>query len=152
MYARRRNMKKFLAEFKAFALKGNVLQLAIGVIIGGAFQSVISSLTENILSPIIGLFASKNFDELFFEIPFPLRDTSVVIKYGAFFTAVINFLILALVVFLIMRGVNRLMDIGKKPEAPAAEPRKCPYCLSVVDEKATRCPACTSALKEVQAG
>ena len=138
-------MKKFLNEFKAFALKGNVLHLAVGVIVGGAFQSVITSLTENILSPIIGLIASKNFDELALTIPFPPQDTTVVLKYGAFLTSVINFFILALVVFLIVRAMNRVLEIGKKPEPAAVVAAcKCPFCLSEVAKEATRCPACTS--------
>ena len=86
-------MKKFLQEFKAFALRGNVLDLAVGVLIGGAFSSLVTSLTQNILSPIIGLLGGANFDD------YVLRINGATIQYGAFITAVINFLIMAFLVF-----------------------------------------------------
>jgi len=134
-------MKKFLNEFKDFALKGNVLNLAVGVIIGAAFQGVVSSLTENILSPIIGLFTRQNFDSLKLDV------VGITLKYGAFITSIINFLIMAFVVFLIVRIVNKLLTIGQeKPKAPAPVKKQCPYCFSEIDIKATRCPACTSQL------
>lgn len=140
-------MKKFLNEFKEFAVKGSVINLAIGVIIGAAFQSVVSSLTENILSPIIGLFTGSNFDALQIEF------LGVTLKYGAFITSVINFVIMAFVVFLMVRAMNKIMSIGKKPDAPAdPTTRTCPYCMSEVNLKATRCPACTSELKQAAAG
>lgn len=133
-------MKKFLQEFKEFALRGNVMSLAVGVLIGAAFQSVVTSFTENILSPIIGLVGQQNFDSMALEI----LGTSL--KYGAFLTSVINFIIQAFVVFLMVRAMNKLMSIGKKPEE-AKDPRKCPYCCSEVDDEATRCPHCTSHLE-----
>jgi large conductance mechanosensitive channel len=133
-------MKKFLSEFKDFALKGNVLNLAVGVIIGASFQGVVSSLTENILSPIIGLFTRQNFDSLKLEI------LGITLKYGAFITSVINFIIMAFVVFLIVRIMNRLLTIGhEKPKAPPTK-KQCVYCFSEIDINATRCPACTSLL------
>jgi len=133
-------MKKFLTEFKEFALRGNVMNLAVGVIIGGAFQGVVKSLTDNILSPIIGLFTGQNFDNL------ELAVVGVVIKYGAFLTSVINFFIMAFVVFLLVKGMNRIVE--PKVEAKK-EPQKstCPYCLSEINKAATRCPACTSKLE-----
>jgi len=131
-------MKKFLNEFKEFALQGNVLNLAVGVIIGAAFQSVVSSLTDNILSPIIGLFAGKNFDDLTLEV------LGVTLKYGAFITNVINFIIMALVVFLLVKGINKIMKV-KKADEPVT--KVCPYCYSDIPEQATRCPECTSELK-----
>lgn len=136
-------MKKFLQEFKSFAMKGNVMDLAVGVIIGAAFQGVVNSLTENILSPVIGLFTKQNFDSLHLEI------LGVTIGYGAFITSVINFLIMAFVVFLLIKVMNRVMSSGKKaPEAAAPTTKKCLYCLSEINIKATRCPACTSQLEE----
>lgn len=139
----RRNavMKKFLQEFKIFALKGNVMQLAVGVIIGAAFQGVVSSFTENILSPIIGLFTTDAFSFAAWEIGG--------IKYGAFFTTVVDFLIMAFVVFLLVRFMNRLLESKPKAEAaaPSAPKRKCPYCTTEVANEATRCPACTSVLE-----
>jgi len=135
-------MKKFLKEFKDFALKGNVLNLAVGVIIGASFQGVVSSLTENILSPIIGLLTRQNFDSLKLEV------LGITLKYGAFITSVINFIIMAFVVFLLVRMMNRLLTIGQeKPKAPAPTKKQCPYCFSEISIKATRCPACTSQLE-----
>lgn len=137
-------MKKFFNEFKEFATKGNVMNLAVGVIIGAAFQSVVTSLTDNILSPIIGLFTKKNFDALQAEF------FGVTLGYGAFITSVINFIIMAFVVFLIVKAMNRLMSAGKKETAPAepAAPttRACPYCMREIHIDAKRCPECTSAL------
>jgi len=132
-------MKKFLKEFKTFALKGNVMNLAVGVIIGGAFQGVVTSLTDNILSPLIGLFTRQNFDDK------ALEFLGVTLRYGAFLTSVINFLIMALVVFLLVRAMNRLIP-ERKPEPEPPKP-KCPYCLTEVKVGATRCPACTSQLE-----
>lgn len=135
-------MKNFLKEFKNFAMKGNVMDLAVGVIIGAAFQGVVASLTENILSPIIGLFAKQNFDALYWEV------FGVKIGYGAFITSLVNFIIMALVVFLLVKGMNRLASIGKKEEEKEPDTKKCPYCLEKINIKATRCPACTSHLQE----
>ena len=135
-------MKNFFNEFKAFALKGNVMNLAVGVIIGGAFAGVVGSLTENILSPVIGLFAGRNFDNL------ELQFLGVSLKYGAFITSVINFVIMAFVVFLLVRAMNKAISLSDKPEeeAPPESPRKCPYCLTEIATEAIRCPACTSEL------
>lgn len=136
-------MKKFLQEFKDFALRGNVADLAVGVIIGAAFQAIVKSLTDDILSPIIGLFAKTDFSDLVLVV------RGVDIRYGAFLTAIINFLIMALLIFLLVRGMNRLAALGQKPvSAPEAPPaRLCPYCRCEVNEAATRCPHCTSALE-----
>jgi len=135
-------MKKFLNEFKDFALKGNVLNLAVGVIIGAAFQGVVSSLTENLLSPVIGLLTRQNFDSLKLEL------LGITLKYGAFITSVINFMIMAFVVFLLVRIMNRILAIGQeKQKAPLPTKKKCAYCFSEIDIKAIRCPACTSILE-----
>jgi large conductance mechanosensitive channel len=133
-------MKKFLNEFKDFALKGNVLNLAVGVIIGASFQGVVSSLTENILSPIIGLLTRQNFDSLMLEV------LGITLKYGAFITSVINFIIMAFVVFLLVRIMNKILTIGHE-KAPVTK-KKCNYCFSEIDVNATRCPACTSLLEK----
>jgi len=135
-------MKKFLREFKNFALKGNVMNLAVGVIIGAAFQGVVGSLTDNILSPIIGLLTGQNFDSLQLEI------LGTTLKYGAFITSVVNFLIMALVVFILIRAMNRILTVGrKKPEPPEPTTKRCAYCFSEIDIRATRCPKCTSQLE-----
>lgn len=138
-------MKNFFQEFKSFALKGNVMNLAVGMIIGAAFQGVVSSLTENILSPIIGLFTGQNFDGMQLEV------LGVALKYGAFITSVINFVIMAFVVFLMVKMMNKIDSLAshKEPPAPQAPTKRdCPYCLSSIPIAATRCPACTSNLTD----
>lgn len=138
-------MKKFLSEFKAFALRGNVMDLAVGVIIGAAFQAIINSLVNDVISPLIGLIANTDLSYLSVTI----RD--VEIRYGAFLTAVINFLIMAVIIFFLVKGMNALANLGKKKEeepAPAAPATKtCPYCRSEIAADATRCPHCTSELE-----
>lgn len=119
-------------------MRGNVLDLAVGVIIGAAFQAIVTSLTSDIISPILGIFGGVNFDQ------FQVTINSATIMYGKFITAVINFLIMAFVIFLIVKLVNKVMSLGKKPEseeAPAT--KKCPFCFSEIDIKATKCPHCT---------
>jgi len=113
-------MKKFLEEFKAFALKGNVMDMAIGVIIAGAFSGIVGALTENIINPII---ASLGGTEVGLVTPLP---NGQFINWGAFITAVINFIILAFVLFCILKGVNKMIAVAKKPEeeAPPAPPAK----------------------------
>ncbi len=111
----------FLTEFKEFALKGNVMDMAIGVIIGGAFQDIVTALTENFINPIIGCIGGAEV-----EGKFHLMGNQY-INYGAFLTAVINFLIMAFVLFLLMKGVKSIMELGKKKEVEAeaaAEPSK----------------------------
>ncbi len=136
-------MKKFLDEFKAFVCRGNVLDLAVGVIIGGAFQSLVKSLIDNMISPILGLVAGRDLSA------WALNIFGVQIRYGAFITALINFVIMAFVVFLIVKGVNLIMSLGKKKaeEAPApVTTKKCPFCCTEIAIEATRCPHCTSEL------
>ena len=130
-------MKKLLQEFKEFALRGNVMDLAVGVIIGAAFQAIINSLVNDVISPLIGLFANTDLTYL------SVMVGDVEIRYGAFLTAVINFIIMAVMV----KGMNALAGLGKKkePEKPAV--KMCPYCRSKVAAEATRCPYCTSMLE-----
>ena len=138
-------MSKFMDEFKTFVLRGNVMDLAVGVIIGGAFSAITSSLVEDIISPILGMFGGKNFDELALEV------NGAVIGYGKFITAVINFLIMAFIVFLMMKGINGLREkTAKKEEEAPAEPttKECPFCLSQVPIGAVKCPCCTSDISE----
>lgn len=132
-------MKKFFSEFKEFIMRGNVLDLAVGVIIGAAFQAIVTSLTSDIISPFLGIFGGMNFDQLSFTI------NGATIAYGKFITAIINFLIMAFIIFLIVKLVNKIMTIGKKPQAePEPTTKKCPYCFSEIDINATKCPHCTS--------
>ena len=137
-----------LKEFKEFALRGNVLDLAVGVIIGGAFQKLVTSLTTNVISPIIGCFSKVDFSA------WKLTIGNLNLTYGAFITDIINFIIMAFVVFLIVKFMNKLSNLGKKPEpaaAPAAPTTKvCPHCYSEINIKATRCPSCTSELEIIK--
>ncbi|MBQ4516365.1 MAG: large conductance mechanosensitive channel protein MscL [Clostridia bacterium] len=136
-------MKKFIEEFKTFALRGNVVDLAVGVIIGGAFQTIVKSLTNDLLMPFIGLFVRTDFQELVFKV----RD--VEIRYGAFVSAVINFFIMAFIIFLMVKAINTLTNLGKKKEEIVEEitTKTCPYCQSEIAIAATRCPHCTSELE-----
>ncbi len=161
-------------EFKEFATKGNVMDLAIGVIIGGGFQNIVKSLVNDIIMPFISVFTGKiDFNDMMFTI----GDTSI--KYGSFITNVINFLIIAFSVFLMVRYINKFNkaleektkemadDINKKLEkqpkffkkfrknkkkqvtpAPAPTEKTCPYCFSKININASRCPHCTSILEE----
>lgn len=141
-------IKAFFNEFKEFALKGNVVSMAVGIIIGGAFSSIITSLTENIISPIIGCFNEGGFKGLTITI------WEAELKIGAFIMDVVNFLIMAFVLFIIIKAMNTVMTIGKKKEEAAAPTTKvCPYCQSEISILATKCPHCTSAIpaEEVQA-
>ena len=110
-------MKKFLDEFKAFALKGNVMDMAVGVIVGGAFTSIITALTDDILNPIISCLGGTEIG-----LVTPIGSTGQYINWGAFISAVINFLIVAFCLFLILKAVNAAMAVGKKEEEPAEEP------------------------------
>ena len=146
-----------LKEFKEFALRGNVIDMAVGIIIGAAFGTIVKSLVDDVIMPPIGLLlGGVDFANLFALLkagspagPYAaLADAqaagAVTINYGVFINNVVSFLIVAFVVFLLIQGMNRL----KKEEAPPAEPttKECPYCLSTVPIKATRCAHCTSEL------
>ncbi len=136
-------MKKFIEEFKKFALRGNVMDMAIGVIIGGAFTGIVTSLTSNFINPLLSLILTGGPGELSEGVSWTLGAA-----IAAFLTTVVNFFITALVLFVLLKGINALMSIGKKPAAPAAPTtKKCPYCLSDIPIKATRCPHCTSQLE-----
>ena len=131
-----------LKELKAFIMRGNVMDLAVGVIIGGAFGKIVSSLVGDILMPLIGLIIGGiDFSSLAFTLG------SAKVTYGNFINNLIDFVIIALVIFLMVKGVNSLQ---KKPApAPEAAPttKECPHCFTTIPIKATRCPHCTSDLK-----
>ena len=135
-------MKKFLSDFRAFVSRGSVIDLAVGVIIGAAFQGIINSLVKDVISPLIGTLGSTDFSS------FSVVIRGVEIRYGAFLTAVINFLIMAFVVFLLVKAINKLRLIGKNepPKEPAT--KACPFCCNDIPIAATRCPHCTSSLEE----
>ena len=137
-------MKKFLDEFKKFALRGNVLDMAVGVIVGGAFTGIVTSLTANFINPLLNLIMTGGAGEISDGVAWTLGAA-----VASFLTTVVNFIITAFVLFVLLKGINRLMTLGKKKEAPAAPTtKKCPYCLSEIPLEATRCPHCTSELKQ----
>lgn len=149
-------MKKMIEDFKTFILRGNVIDMAVGIIIGVAFGAIVTSLVNDIVMPPIGfLLGNIDFSNLFLNMSgtdyASLSEARAagapVIAYGAFINTIINFLIIALVVFLMIRVVNNLVKIGKKNEAAAAPVTKeCPFCFSSIAIKATRCSHCTSQL------
>lgn len=151
-------MKKFLDEFKAFALKGNMIDLAVGMIIGSAFTSIVGSLVNDVFMPVLSLLTGKiDFTNMFIALDgnhyatlAAAQEAGVAtINYGSFITNVINFLLMALVVFMVVKQINKLQAMGKKSEAPKAPTEKeCPYCKSMIPIKAVRCPHCTSKLED----
>ncbi len=139
--------KGFISEFKKFILRGNVMDMAVGVIVGGAFTSIVTSLNQDILTPLLGIFGGTDFTSL--SVALGSGEEAPVLMYGNFITAVINFLITALVIFCIVKTINTLNDKFKKKEAPAAPTtKKCPFCKSDIAIDATRCPHCTSEITE----
>lgn len=137
-------MKKLLKEFRDFINRGNVMDLAVGVMIGAAFKTIVDSFVGDIISPILGLFGSVDLSSL----ALPLKD-GVNLGYGAFLTAIINFLIIAFVLLIFVKIIRKASSLAskKKEEAPAAPTVKiCPYCRSEIAIDATRCPHCTSEL------
>ena len=149
-------MKKFIDEFKTFIMRGNVIDLAVGVIIGGAFQSIVNSLVNDIIMPLISLITGGlDFTNMFIQLSgsetyTTLSDATAanvaVLAYGSFITAIINFLIMAFVIFCFVKFLNKLSaPLIKKEEAPEVPTtKKCPYCQSEIDINASRCPHCTS--------
>ena len=147
-------MKKFFGEFKDFIAKGNVIDLAVGVIIGGAFSGIVTSLVENIITPLISLLTGKvAFADLFVALDGNTYKTldeaaaagAATINYGLFIQGVIDFIITAFVIFLIVKVINKIRPAGKKEEAEEAPTTKvCPFCKSEIDIEATRCAHCTS--------
>ncbi len=138
---------KILKEFKEFISKGNVLDMAVGVIIGGAFTAIVNSLVNDIFMPLLGLLTGgMNFAGLSLRLGGNDGDA---LQYGAFIAAVINFLLIALVLFLVIKAINRLRNLKKaKPDKPAPAVKACPYCKSEIALEASRCPHCTSVLEE----
>ena len=142
-------MKEFFNEFKKFAMRGNVMDMAVGIIIGAAFGKIVTSLVEDVIMPPIGLALGKvDFSALAWK----LTD-KVYIKYGAFLNTVISFIIVAFAVFILIKAINtlqaKMLKEEKDAEAAAAPAtKKCPYCCSDIALEATRCPHCTSELKK----
>ena len=136
-------MKNFMNEFKEFISRGNVMDMAVGIIIGGAFTAIVSSLVEDIINPLLGCFVSMDFSA--WKIPL-VGEASLGI--GNFINAVISFLIMAFILFSIIKALNKAASLAKKPEPAEEAPttKVCPYCKSEIPIEATRCPHCTSQL------
>lgn len=148
--------KSFFKEFKEFTLRGNVMDLAVGVIIGAAFGNIVTALTDSFINPLINSIGGA---EVGGAIKLPWVDytgldaetaSSLSLNYGNFITAIINFLIMALVLFIMLKLVNKVMSIGKKPKKSEPTTKVCPFCMSEISIKATRCPHCTSELEAVK--
>jgi large conductance mechanosensitive channel len=147
----------FISEFKEFAMKGNVLDMAIGIIIGAAFGTVVTSLVKDVIMPPIGLLLGKvDFANMFISLTGVHYDTlaaaqaagAPTINYGTFINTVISFLIVAFVIFLLVRKVNSMRS---KPTPPAPNTKDCPYCKENISLSAVRCPHCTSDLGSAKA-
>ena len=139
-------MKKFMDEFKAFISRGNVMDMAVGVIIGASFKAIVDSLVADIINPLLGLFGGMNFSEYVIQLP-----GEATLNYGNFITSIINFLIMAFIIFCIVKFMNGLSaKFAKKEEVVEAEPttKICSFCKSEIAIEATRCPHCTSELSE----
>lgn len=142
----------FSSEFKEFAMKGNVMDMAVGVIIGGAFGKIVTSAVNDVIMPPVGMAMGKvDFKNLFVSLngnsyaslEAAKQAGAPVLAYGSFLNSILDFLILALIIFIFIKQLNRL----KKEAPPEPEKRKCPFCKSEIDDEATRCPHCTSMLE-----
>ncbi|MBR5579538.1 MAG: large conductance mechanosensitive channel protein MscL [Lachnospiraceae bacterium] len=137
-------MKKFTEEFKKFITRGNVMDMAVGVIIGGAFTAIVNSLVNDIMMPVLSLITG-GIDFTHMCIILGKGEEAATLNYGTFLAAVINFLLIALVIFIMIKFINKLTP--KKEKAPETT-KTCPYCREKIDLKATRCPHCTSLVEE----
>lgn len=146
---------KIWKEFKTFALRGNMLDLAVGVIIGGAFNSLVTSLVDNIIMPLLSLVIGRmDFTNWFIALDGKHYDTLemaqatgvATVNFGVFISGLLNFLIMAFVIFLLVKGMNKLFHGKEEPKAPTE--KDCPFCQSKISVKAKRCPHCTSILEE----
>jgi len=142
--------KGFIGEFKEFVSRGNVMDLAVGVIIGGAFQGIVSSLCDDVITPLIQFIIGKATGKTSIEEMTAALNVGP-IAFGNFISAVINFFIMAIIIFCIVKAVNKLTEIGKKPaeeEEAEVTVKECPFCFSEISINAKRCPHCTSMLEE----
>lgn len=131
-------MKKFFEEFKQFAIKGNMFDMAVGIIIGSAFTAVVNSLTDNLINPLLKFITGAS----------TYTSQELLGFFSSFISAFLNFIIMAFVLFCLLKFINRIMTIGKKKEEDNTPlTKKCPYCMSDIDINATRCPHCTSILE-----
>lgn len=148
-------MKKLINEFKTFCSKGNILELATGMMIGGAFTTIVNSLVNDVLMPVIGLLTGGvDMSGLFIPLDFQFDQYKTIdaakaagvgtLNYGAFLQAIFNFLIIAFCIFMLVKAMTKLLP--KKEEEPAKEERKCPFCKMSIHDEATKCPHCASEL------
>lgn len=149
---------KFIAEFKEFVLRGNVVDLAVGVIVGASFQAIVNSMVKDIISPLIGVITGGvDFSSKFLMLYRAPQGADVstleaaqalgpVFAYGSFITAVINFLIMSVVIFLMIKGINSLRGTKEQAKPASTADKECPFCFTRIDVKASRCPNCTSHL------
>lgn len=135
-----------IKEFKEFISRGNVIDLAVGVIIGGAFTGIVTSLNEDIITPVLGMFGGVDFSNL--KLTLGLAKNAPVLTYGNFLTAVINFLITAAVVFLLVKVINNITKKMSPKEEAKITTKVCPYCKTEIPVDAVRCPHCTTELSE----
>lgn len=133
-------MKAFMKEFKEFISRGNVMDMAVGVIIGGAFTAIVTSLVNDIIMPILSLITG-GFDFTALAIAFGEGEEAASLNYGSFIQAIINFILIAIVIFVIIKSINKFSK--KKPEE-APTTKECPYCMEKISIKAKKCPHCTS--------
>ena len=162
-------LKRELSEFKAFAIRGNVIDMAVGIIIGAAFGKIVDSMVNDVIMPPLGWLMGKvDFANLYFTMPTKLDDLgniphydsleaakaagAVTINYGVFINTLISFVLVAFAVFLLIKGINKLQAAAKKEAATesAATTKTCPHCLTEIHIDATRCPNCTSVLEEAK--
>ena len=136
-------MKAFMAEFKKFVARGNVMDMAVGIIIGGAFTAIVTSLVDDILMPVLSLLTG-GFDFSALCIVLGEGENAATLNYGSFIAAIINFLLISLVIFMLIRAINKLS--AKKEEAAPAATKECPFCKEQIAVEAVRCPHCTSEL------
>ncbi len=154
-------MAGMIKEFREFITRGNVVDMAVGIIIGGVFGKIVTSLVNDVIMPPIGmLLANVDFRSLKWTLTEPVRDAAdpakivtpgVSISYGAFINTLLDFLIIAFVIFMLIKVINRLRRQPPPPVAPPPTTRECPFCLSAIPKKATKCANCTSEVQPVEA-
>ncbi len=140
-------MKEFWKEFKAFISRGSVMDMAVGIIIGGGFTAIVNSLVNDLVMPILSLLTG-GYDFTKLSVVLGSGESAATLNYGLFIAAVINFLLIAFVIFCLIKALNKMKDKIKKNEEADPTTKICPFCKSEIDIAATRCPHCTSQLEE----
>ena len=140
-------MKKFWSEFKTFISKGSVMDMAVGIIIGGGFTAIVNSLVNDLVMPLLSVLTG-GYDFTKLSVVLGNGENAATLNYGLFISAVINFLLIALVIFCMIKAINKMKDKIKKNEEADPTTKICPFCKSEIDIEATRCPHCTSQLDQ----